>query len=349
LYADSSRLEGMTTKKLLALLSLALPACLSEPADLATTDQALTPAVAPLGTFEMRNDKIVYVGYDGTAYRAYELDGTFTQLRQSAPVTASQAPAVENLTSDGTYVAFGDGARTMRLSLNGAGASSFDAFGVFNKSLRGTGAVTLRDGTLARLINGNGFGLGTASPLEVYSGAQPTGAPLLSEGARAYVSPAGNYLRIVDVDARTTTSTCKSATPYASSKTLATAHDQASGNFRIVAKLTDGRLAECMRTALGTTLKIHDLPFTVGDVSFDGGGGIEVEGGGGINQGLGIWVASATTPELAHILPTGKITIIPAGAKIGITPIPIPFVVRSFTDGSAAVLMSNHQFVRVAP
>jgi hypothetical protein len=340
----------MTPNKLLALLSFALPACLSEPADLAETDQAITPAAAPLDTFEMRGDKIVYVGFDGAAYRAYELGANFSLLRQSPAVTASQAPVVENLTSNGTYVAFGDGARTMRLSLAGGAASSFDSFGVFNKSLRGNGAVTLRDGTLARLIDGNGFGLGVTSPVEVYSGTQPSGAPLLTAGARAYVSPAGNYLRMVDVDARTSMLTCKAPASYASTKTLATAHDQSGSNFRIAAKLSDGRLAECVRTVFGTTLKIHDLPFTVGDVAFDGGGGIEFDGGGGIDfegGGIGIWVASATTPELAHILPSGKITIIPLTVKAGITPIPIPKVIRSFSDGSAAVLTSNHQLVRV--
>lgn len=353
-----------TNLPLLALLSVSIPACVAEDAlELAESDQAVvTPAVRPVGTFEIRADRVVYVGFDGTSYRAYELDDTFALLRKSPGVSTSQAPTVENLTTDGTYVLFGDGARNVRLSLAGGAMQTFDPLGVFGKLLRGNGGVTLRDGSLARIINGNGFGLATSSPYEAYSGSQPSAVPLLSEGARSYVVPTGNYLRIVDVDTRSTALTCKLGTSYAATKSLATAMDQASGSFRIAAKTGDGQLAQCTRGPLGTTASIHALPFPVGDLAFEGGGGLGLEGGGGVGLdpgggikpldfegggGVGIWVTSATTAELAYVFPSGKIVIYPLSGKTSITPIPIPRVVRSFSDGSAAVLMSNGQFVRV--
>lgn len=346
-----------TNLPLLALLSVSVPACVAEDAlELAESDQAVvTPAVRPVGTFEIRADRVVYVGFDGTSYRAYELDDTFALVRKSPGVSTSQAPTVENLTTDGTYVLFGDGARNVRLSLAGGGAQTFDPLGVFGKLLRGNGGVTLRDGSLARIINGNGFGLATSSPYEAYSGSQPTAVPLLSEGARSYVVPTGNYLRIVDVDTKSTTLTCKLGTSYAATKSLATAMDQVSGSFRIAAKTGDGQLAQCTRGPLGTTASIQLLPFPVGDLAFEGGGGLGLDPGGGIKPldiegggGLGIWVSSATTAELAYVFPSGKIVIYPLSGKTSITPIPIPRVVRSFSDGSAAVLMSNGQFLRVA-
>jgi hypothetical protein len=354
-----------TPRSLLALAPLFVSACVADDApELAEADQAVvTPAVAPLGTFEIRADRVVYVGFDGAGYRAYELDATFAFLRKSPAVAASQAPAVENLTTDGTYVLFGDGSRNVRLSLAGSAALTFDPLGVFGKLLRGNGGVTLRDGSLARIINGNGFGLATLSPVEAYSGSQPAAVPLLSEGARSYVVPAGYYLRVVDVDTKATTLACKLGASYASTKSLASSMDQVSGTFRIAAKLSDGRLAECKRDALGTRVSTIALPFVVGDLAFEGGGGLGLDPGGGIRPlefdgggglelegggGVGIWVTSANTAELAYVFPSGKIVIYPLSGKTSITPIPIPRVVRSFSDGSAAVLMSNGQFVRVA-
>jgi hypothetical protein len=359
----------MNTNKLLSLLSLLLvPACMTDDLELGETDHALTAPVAPIGTFEMRGDRVYFIGNPGSGPRAYELDANLNVLRKS--LALASLSEVENLTTDGTNVLFGDGARSVRLSLTGAATQTFDTLGVFNKSLRGNGGVTLRDGTLSRIITGNGFGISAWAPVEVFSGSQTTAVPVLSEGARAYVAPAGNYLRLVDVDKRTSTLVCNAGVPYATTKSLATAHDQPTGAVRVAARLADGRLADCVRNAQGaTTVKIIDLPFDVGDVSFEGGGGIGFEGGGGIGfeggggigfeggggigfeggGGIGIWVASANTPELAHILPSGQIVIHSLTGKLAITPIPIPRVVRSFSDRSALVLMSNQQFVRVAP
>lgn len=339
-----------TTTRNTFLLTLLLPACLSgEPEMIGETEQSLaayellgTPAVKPVGGFEMRGDRIIYVGHDGTGYRAYELDEELAVMRQSPQVLTSSAPRVDNLATDGTYVLFGDGSRNMRLSLAGGSAQAFDPYGVFGKSLRGNGGVTLRDGTLARIMTGNGFGLGAWSPSEAFSGAQPTAAPVMSEGARTYVVPAGSYLRLVDTGTTTTKLLCKSSTTYATTKSLTTDHTQPKGNLRAAAKTLDGRVAECKVTPTGTSMTLHALPFPAGDIAFEGGGGF-FDGGGG----LGMWVASANTPELAYVTPTGKVTVYPLSGKTSITPIPIPRVVRSFSDGSAAVLMSDGKFLRI--
>jgi hypothetical protein len=354
-FRESSRRTSMNANKLLHSLVplLLIPACVTddvEVVDLGEIASAITPTVAPIDTFEIRADRVIYLGNDGSGVRAYELDRYLSVLRKSAALAS--VSAVENLTTDGSSVLFGDGARNVRLSLLGKAPQTFDSYGVFGKNLRGIGGVTLRDGTLSRVINGNGFGLSTLSPVEAFSGAQKSAVPVLSTGARAYVSPSSNYLRHVDVDSQTSSLICKSSTSYASSKTLATAHDQQLGSVRVAAKLADGTLADCRRTPKFTSVSVVDLPFEVGDVAFEGGGGVGYEGGGGLSGyepggGLGIWVASAETAEVAYIGSTGKVTIIPMVNKLGITPIPIPRVVRSFSDGSALVLMSNHQFRHV--
>ncbi len=341
------------------LLSLLLPACLSEAPELiGETEQALatmqslgTPAVTPIGGFEMRADRIVYVGKDGAGYRAYELDDELETMRQSPAIATTTVPQVENLTTDGTHVLFGDGARNMKLSLAGGAAQASDSMGVFGKSIRGNGGVTMRDGTLTRIMTSNGFGINSSAPQELFSGGQPAAAPVLSAGTQAYVVPAGHYLRAVDTATKTTKLLCKTAATYAPTKSLMTDHTQPKGNLRAAAKTLDGRLAECKGTMTSASVKLIDLPFDVGDLAFEGGGGLGFEGGGGLGfeggGGLGIWVSSANTPELAYVAPTGKITVYPLSGKTSITPIPIPRVVRSFSDGSAAVLMSDGRFLRI--
>ena len=341
----------MTTKTVLLCL-LALPACLSESeAPLGETESEISvPGPAPLGSFEMRDDHLFYVGHDSAGYRAYELDDSFALVRQSPTVASTTAPTVTNLTANAGYLLFGDGSRNVRLSLTGGTTGTFDPVGVFGKNLRGNGGVTLRDGTITRLINSNGFGVSSWSAQEVHEIPQPTAVPLMSEDTRGYVVPGGFALTIIDVDTRTVSFACKVAGTYATTRSVASAHDQPKGSFRVAAKLTDGRLVDCRKTLLGTTTKTIALPFPVGDVTFEGGGGIGFEGGGGIKPvgGLGMWVTSANTPEIAFVTPAGAITVYALTNKLAITPIPIPRVIRSFSDGSAAVLMSNGQFTRIS-
>jgi hypothetical protein len=336
-------------KKLLLLATL-LPACVTDPdLELAETESAITLAVTPVGTFDIRGDHIYYVGFDGSGYRAYELDDNYAILRKSPAVASSTAPTVTNLTPDKTSVLFSDGQRNVRLSLAGAATQTFDPIGVFGKSLHGAGGVTLRDGTLSRLINGNGFGVSTFAPVEAFSGPQPTAAPVLTDKERAYVAPAGYYLRHVDIGLQKSSLICKSPTPYAS-EAIATA-PQPAGSLRVIAKLADGTVAECTQTSSGTTLRTIVLPFEVGDVALEGGGGVGFCDSQTLcdpNNPSGFWASSATTAELAYVFPTGKIVIFSLTNKYAITPIPIPRVVRSFSDGSALVLMSNGSLARVA-
>jgi hypothetical protein len=281
--ADSAKSEARTAQVATALTE-------------STVEVLGTPALAPVGGFALRADRITYVGatrtFSGYSYQAVALDGQLTILARSKPL-ASTSNAVHNMSTDGSgRVLFGSGDRNVMLHLDGSTApTTSDLPGVFGKSSRhGNGGAMLRSGALLRVIDADGFGMESSQPVATATaGGQMTVAPMLSEGEQSYVAPGSSTLRMVrSVTTGTTVSSrCGLWGYYDTSGPIATAHDAAAGTMRTVARASDGRAVVCSGSMTSATARYVSLPFAaVADFAFEGGGGIGLwdgfEGGGGI-------------------------------------------------------------------